>query len=162
MRVELFGNAIAAVSETGAEFHRSQPGQEASLTVIPGGGVVFTFIAGAERTSPASPPPAEEPDQAGQTPQAQPLTVESPRAPQPVSPEPSPTLPQTPSPADTDAKPEEAPRVQLTGRLGRDPNFRTSPRGTLVDRFPLAVHAEDGTTSWHTVLAFGDRAQQLQ
>src|SRR5574339_1155918 len=66
MRVELFGNAIAAVSETGVEFHRSQPDQQASLTVLPGGGVVFTFVAGAERTSPTGPPPAEEPDRSGQ------------------------------------------------------------------------------------------------
>src|SRR5512135_3037790 len=55
MRVELFRNADASVSQTGVEFHRSQPDQEASLTVLPGGGVVFTFIAGAEPTSPTGP-----------------------------------------------------------------------------------------------------------
>ncbi len=52
--------------------------------------------------------------------------------------------------------------MQLSGRLGRDPNFRTSSTGTLVGRFPLAEHHNDGTTRWHTVLAFGDRAKQLQ
>lgn len=56
----------------------------------------------------------------------------------------------------------EQPRLQLTGRLGRDPSFRTSPRGTFIGRFPLAVHQQDGTTSWHTILAFGERAKQLQ
>src|SRR5512142_405644 len=48
LRVELFGNTISAVSDSGVEFHRSQPDQQASLTVIPGGGVVFTVMAGAE------------------------------------------------------------------------------------------------------------------
>ena len=53
--------------------------------------------------------------------------------------------------------------MQLTGRLGRDPSFRTTTKtGTLVSRFPLAQHHDDGTTRWHTVLAFGDRAHQLQ
>src|SRR5512135_581126 len=66
MRVELFGTADAAVSQTGVEFHRSQPDQEASLTVLPGGGVVFTFVAGAEPTS-ASPPAAETSPRSGQT-----------------------------------------------------------------------------------------------
>ncbi len=32
----------------------------------------------------------------------------------------------------------------------------------MVGRFPLAVHREDGHTDWHTVLAFGSRAEQLQ
>ncbi len=53
--------------------------------------------------------------------------------------------------------------MQLTGRLGRDPSFRTTTKtGTLVGRFPLAEHHDDGTTRWHTVLAFGDHAEQLQ
>ncbi len=181
MCVELFGNAIAAVSQTGVEFHRSQPGQEASLTVIPGGGVVFTFVAGAERTSPASPPPAEEPDQAGQTPQRTALVPQTTRNPAPdttnsqgqppadealsvpppaAEPSPAPTRPANPAAAG--AEPKQAPRVQLSGQLGRNPNFRTTTTGTLVGRFPLAEHHEDGTTRWHTVLAFGDRAKQLQ
>ena len=42
------------------------------------------------------------------------------------------------------------------------PAFRTTTTGSLVGRFPLAVHSEDGHTTWHTVLAFGQRAEQLQ
>ncbi|HEX2987915.1 MAG TPA: hypothetical protein VHS06_07065 [Chloroflexota bacterium] len=42
------------------------------------------------------------------------------------------------------------------------PAFAPAPRGTLVGRFPLAVHRDDGTTVWHAVLAFGDRAKLLQ
>src|SRR5512144_150397 len=46
MRVELFGNAAAEVSPGGVEFSRTQPGQDASLTVVPNGGIVFTLVAG--------------------------------------------------------------------------------------------------------------------
>jgi single-stranded DNA-binding protein len=56
----------------------------------------------------------------------------------------------------------EQERISLTGRLGRDPSFRTTKTGSLVGKFPLAVHREDGDTTWHTVLAFGPRAEQLQ
>lgn len=60
------------------------------------------------------------------------------------------------------AETEEEQRVQLTGRLGRSPSFRTAKNGTLVAKFPIAVHHEDGRTSWRTVLAFGERAKQLK
>src|SRR5512135_52483 len=71
----------------------------------------------------------------------------------------APTQPHPDRPPAVDAEPE---RLQQTGRLGRDPGFRTTKTGTLVGRFPLAVHREDGQTSWRTVLAFGERAEQLQ
>lgn len=60
------------------------------------------------------------------------------------------------------AKETEAKRVKLIGRLGRNPTFRTTTNGKVVGKFPLAVHLEDGTTKWHDVLAFGDRAAALQ
>lgn len=53
-------------------------------------------------------------------------------------------------------------RVALSGRLGADPNFRTTPAGTLIARFPLAVHEADKTTTWYPVLAFNDRAEKLR
>jgi single-stranded DNA-binding protein len=53
-------------------------------------------------------------------------------------------------------------RVELTGRLGKTPTFRTTTKGTRVGKFPLAVHLEDGSTTWHTVLAFAARAQKLE
>jgi hypothetical protein len=62
--------------------------------------------------------------------------------------------------ATAEAKEEE--RVQLTGRLGRTPTFRTTANGTFIAKFPLAVHLEDGQTKWHTILAFGPRAQKLE
>jgi primosomal replication protein N len=65
------------------------------------------------------------------------------------------------TPPSTTAESEEE-RVQLTGRLGRTPTFRTTPRGTFIGKFPLAVHLEDGQAKWHTILAFGERAQKLE
>src|SRR5512144_2173857 len=69
VRVELFGSTVAEVSPGGVEFTRTQPGQDASLTVVPGGGTVFTLIAGGERrptgtsdsSEPSSAPPTTPP-----------------------------------------------------------------------------------------------------
>ena len=59
MRVELFGSTVAEVSPGGVEFTRTQPGQDASLTVVPGGGIVFTLIAGGERRPTVAPDSGE-------------------------------------------------------------------------------------------------------
>ncbi|GEM_PF-2114590 len=50
-------------------------------------------------------------------------------------------------------------RVAIQGRLGADPTFRTSAKGTLIARFPLAERQEEATL-WHQVLAFGTLAEQ--
>ncbi len=49
------------------------------------------------------------------------------------------------------------------GRLGQDPRTRTTPKGTLIASFPLGVkdEADLEKTSWHTVLAFRERAQTV-
>jgi single-strand DNA-binding protein len=53
-------------------------------------------------------------------------------------------------------------RVQIVGRLGRDPDVRYSQKGTAVCR--LAIATEDGwgdqkETSWHNVVVFGKQAE---
>src|SRR5512146_458547 len=53
VRLELFGGARIEVSDGGVEFSRTQSGQDASLTVVPDGGIVFTLVAGGERRPPA-------------------------------------------------------------------------------------------------------------
>lgn len=53
-------------------------------------------------------------------------------------------------------------RLTLSGRLGRAPSFRTTRNGKLIASFPLAVRDEDGNTTWHTILTFGARAEQLR
>ncbi|MEU1286697.1 single-stranded DNA-binding protein [Kitasatospora sp. NPDC005856] len=57
-----------------------------------------------------------------------------------------------------EAEPE---RVKLTGRIGRTPTTRETAGGKLVAKFPLALHNEDGTTTWRDVLAFNERAAAL-
>lgn len=56
----------------------------------------------------------------------------------------------------------QAARLSLGGRLGRAPSFRTTRSGRLIATFPLAVRDEAGNTTWHTVLAFDGRAEQLR
>lgn len=53
-------------------------------------------------------------------------------------------------------------RLNLSGRLGRAPSFRTTRNGTLIASFPLAVRDDDGNTTWHTILTFGNRAEKLR
>lgn len=55
----------------------------------------------------------------------------------------------------------EQERVSLVGRIGATPSFRTTQKGIVVARFPLAVHDDDDTV-WHTIVAFGDRAEKIR
>ena len=93
----------------------------------------------------------------------------------PERPEPSPRSVTTPSPEPADPSepsastggtetPEQPGRERLTlaGRVGAAPTLRTTPKGTLVARFPLGAHEESGATTWHTVLAFNQRAEQVR
>lgn len=80
-----------------------------------------------------------------------------------------PTMVESEPPAPTGeaaAEPEakERERVQLAGRLGQDPKMRTTPKGTLIASFPLGVKDEANLdkTTWHTVLAFQKRAEQVR
>src|SRR5512144_2128697 len=61
VRIELFGGTRGEVSDGGVEFSRAQPGQDASLTVVPGGGIVFTLVAGGEYRSPEAAEPSADP-----------------------------------------------------------------------------------------------------
>lgn len=56
-------------------------------------------------------------------------------------------------------------RVILIGRLGKDPEDRTTTGGTRVSGFNLATDAYHGgngekTTDWHRIIAFGKIAEQ--
>ncbi len=80
---------------------------------------------------------------------------------------PAPVDVQPPAPTgEAAAEPEarERERVQLAGRLGQDPRMRTTPKGTLIASFPLGVkdQANLDKTTWHTVLAFQKRAEQVR
>jgi len=56
----------------------------------------------------------------------------------------------------------EQERVSLSGRIGYKPQFRTTPKGTVVGSFSLAVHPAPGETEWHKVVTFGPRADKLR
>lgn len=56
-------------------------------------------------------------------------------------------------------KKEAENRVTLTGRIGRDPELRTTSNGKKVLRVPLAVHKEgQDKAEWHNVLFFEEKA----
>jgi single-strand DNA-binding protein len=55
-------------------------------------------------------------------------------------------------------------KVMLIGRLGKDPEERTTAGGTRVSNFSLATdtyHGTNGekTTEWHRIVAFGKPAE---
>lgn len=139
---------------------------ETSLTVYPDGTVLFSCVPGTpERPSRAVKPPGSTP-----APLRSNTTSEGHHH-EPTVPADRTTTPPTQRSevsgetrgghsSDSGAK-ESAPRVQLTGRLGRNPTFRTSPRGIHIGSFSLAVHEQDGATTWHSIVAFGNRADQL-
>ncbi len=58
----------------------------------------------------------------------------------------------------------EQERLTLLSRLGQDPTIRTTRNGVLVARFPLGVRdeADPTKTTWHQVLAFRQRAEQVR
>jgi primosomal replication protein N len=71
---------------------------------------------------------------------------------EPPVPVPQPEAPATP----------ERPRSVLTGRVGRQPVFDTTPTGKPRVRFPLAMHPTPEATAWHRVYALGEHAQRLR
>jgi hypothetical protein len=56
---------------------------------------------------------------------------------------------------------EKDERVDLHGRVGKAPIFRTTSGGTDILQFPLAVHVGE-ETKWETVLLFNERARKLR
>jgi hypothetical protein len=56
-------------------------------------------------------------------------------------------------------KPGPENRVVYTGRIGKDPHTRVTPKGVVVTSFPLAVHEGEQTT-WHKVLFFEGKARK--
>ncbi len=65
--------------------------------------------------------------------------------------------------SNTKQEPEKAPRIEVEGRVGRDPRIRETAKGNLVAKFPIAEHpnGQDGETVWHTIVAFKQVAQNV-
>ena len=72
----------------------------------------------------------------------------------------------TPAATPTPETRQKHPYVELTGRVAAQPSVRTTAKHhQLVAQFPLAVHeVTDGevVTTFHTVVAFGARAEQIR
>jgi single-strand DNA-binding protein len=52
-------------------------------------------------------------------------------------------------------------RKVITGRVGRVPTLKQIKTG-LMAKFPVGEHHQDGSTTWHTVVAFGKTAEALK
>lgn len=146
-RLELFPNAgVARFTSQDAQLtlYRSFPvlDQDGVIFESAAEGSKLTVTAAGEVTLSVAPAPTEPALQTAHV------------APQSPSEAPIRRSPQFPTP-------EEKQRVTLAGRVGAQPSFRTSPKGQFIGQFPLAVHEGEATT-WHTVVAFGDRAKTLQ
>jgi single-strand DNA-binding protein len=73
----------------------------------------------------------------------------------------TPTRDQPAVASDATARKETKERKVITGRVGRTPTVRQIKTG-LMAKFPVGEHQPDGSTTWHTVVAFGKTAEALK
>lgn len=147
-----------AIEPAGIVFARTSKVGTSRLVIAPDGAVTLSLTPTAPTTPVVSAP---------ETPADAALSAERPLPPlstaEPVSGDPGAAATPSREPSDPASTPETQPRVTLRGRLGAAPRFRTTRTDRLIGRFPLAVHdTEADATTWHTVVAFGDRAAHLQ
>src|SRR5512144_436049 len=154
IRIELFGNAVAQVSDSGVEFARVQPGQEANLTVLSDAGVVFTFIS-AGHPVPETP---QEPVKGPQPRENNPTRPDAHHAPgqDDAADAATPNSPTRDSQGARTPGTERGTLVKFTGRLGKDP-FISGKRGVPHVRLSVGEHYQDDNgqeqTRWHEVWA---------
>ncbi|WP_330286323.1 single-stranded DNA-binding protein [Streptomyces sp. NBC_00576] len=113
----------------------------------------------------AKPPekPGPEPSRAlGALPDVRPMIQQIESTPEPAKPTEGAPQQEQDAKEESEAGEAERQRVKLVGRLGRTPTVRETAGGKLVGKFPLAVHLDDGTTKWHNIVAFGERAAALK
>lgn len=136
------------VFDNGILFTRESETHDQSLAISSEGRVVFV----SDRKSPA--PLATAPAQKAPLP-ANDEIQERIAAYQPPE-EFSNTKPQ----AITKAETKKAERVEIPGRVGRDPRTHETKTGTLIAKFPLAEHpdGDETQTIWHTIVSFRDQA----
>ena len=164
-RIELFGSAVSALTGSGVEFALDHPREEASLTVLSDSGVVFTFIAGGESVTDTSRQRAAVLQTDEHTPGGTPAPADlgSREDTSPASAVDGNGAGERPTgQQDVPVNHEAEERVRVSGRLGRDPSFYTTRSGKRVAKFPLAVPQAEGQTSWHDVVAFDERADELK
>jgi single-strand DNA-binding protein len=55
-------------------------------------------------------------------------------------------------------------KVQIVGRLGKDPEIVSAPSGTRIAKFSIATNdgfGENKDTNWHNVVVFGKQADPV-
>jgi hypothetical protein len=159
LRVELFRSSPPVVRGEEVQLAlgtREDASVEATLSVAPTGGVLFTYVAEVAET----PQTGERASTGGHVAASR----ESGGAEQPAVTASGGESGEHPPAAgrDTRERREAEERVRISGRLGRDPSFYTTARGIRVAKFPLAVEQDGGRAAWHDVLAFGDHAETLR
>jgi hypothetical protein len=152
MQLALFDQAEPpTVASTSIVFTRSEPAHR-SLAITNEGTITLV----------ATPPPIETAKTAAndaetpKRPTGHPAT-EAGRTDDPAVPE---SMLQDPLPSDQRGG---QPRVAFSGRLGRDPRCRTTPREIRVCTFPVAEkHEATETPTWLTVVAFRALAEKVE
>jgi len=143
-RIELFRVPSATISGERVIFEQGDGDNRTRLQVRADGKVAFHPVIRATE----SPTTTETPSSAQQV-----------RATAPGPSESTTNRPETAATAAPEGK--EAPEVQLTGRLGRDPWYIPRDEGP-VGGFPLAVNDGTGKTTWHKVVVSGELAEQVR
>ena len=155
VRLELFRQEPPTLSQHGILFEQAQPPHLLMLAVDSDGEISFSHTPLAPSTQPVERPgTVVEAAQHTDTP----ITAETTRlAPLVTAEGHSKKRQQTRT-----QQPERAEqqRVIITGRVGRRPSLKETAKG-LVAKFPLAEHIGE-ETHWHTVVAFGARAETIK
>jgi hypothetical protein len=155
-RIELFRQQPPAVTDEGVVFSNERENQALHLTLSPRGDVLLAI------TSVTCQQPTERPITAATDTESinEPLQGETALSDDSRM---SPEHPETALPSSQQQEDKEKDtRLALSGRVGRAPHMRTTSNGRVVATFPLAVHHEDNTTSWHSIVAFDAKALKLQ
>jgi Single-strand binding protein family len=158
VHVALVRHDAPTIDSAGVIFDHAGPHGVSRLAIAPDGVVALTLTPAPDR-SPRVPAPERPVD--ASTSAKRPSDRVSPS--QPVAD--NPAVSDDPSRDQSDDASDEQgekTRVHLQGRLGAAPRFRTTVNDKLIVQFPLAVHNDDKSTTWHTVVAFGDKAAQIQ
>lgn len=146
------------IEPTGIVFSRATETSSSHLTIAPDGAVTLTLTPGFKQPIPVAAPKTPADTSLSAERSIDQVGSDKPVSDDAVTPEAAPS-----DPVDSGSTSETQPRTSLRGRLGSAPRFRTTPKEVLIARFPLAVYVpETDSTTWHKIVAFGERALRLQ
>jgi hypothetical protein len=147
------------------EYRQQTPEHIIYLRASKAGELTFSFTPtapSAARQEPASPPPQNFPHEP--VPVSEEAFIPEPSHPAGAAQQAEAATPTTDQPtvaSDATAGNEANERKVITGRVGRVPTVKQIKTG-LMAKFPVGEHLPDGSTTWHTVVAFGKTAEALK